>query len=96
MADYRFSVRAAMDLEAIAEYTIERFGIGQARRYRDELKSCFDQLAANPKLGRRAEQLGPGLRRYEHRSHIVFYQAIDTDVLIVRVLHYRMDVTRYL
>lgn len=84
-----------MDLEAIAEYTIERFGIEQARRYRDELKTCFDQLAGNPRLGRRAEQLGSGLRRYEHRSHIVFYQVADTDLLIVRVLHYRMDVTRH-
>ncbi|WP_405234500.1 type II toxin-antitoxin system RelE/ParE family toxin [Lentisalinibacter salinarum] len=96
MADYRFSKRAAMDLEAIAEYTIERFGIEQARRYRDDLGTCFEQLAANARLGRRAEQLGPALRRYEHRSHIVFYQTTDTAILIVRVLHYRMDVTRHL
>lgn len=95
MTEYRFSRRAATDLEAIAEYTIEHFGIKQARQYRDELKTCFDQLAENPRLGRRAEQLGVGLRRYEHRSHIVFYQIADTDLLIVRVLHYRMDVTRY-
>jgi toxin ParE1/3/4 len=43
MPDYRFSRRAALDLEAIAEYTIERFGIEQSRRYRDELAACFDQ-----------------------------------------------------
>ena len=95
MADYRFSKRAAMDLEAIAEYAIERFGIERARRYRDELGTCFDQLAANPRLGRRAEQLGSALRRYEHRSHIVFYQTTDSAILTVRVLHYRMDVTRH-
>jgi len=92
MAEYRFTRRAAMDLEAIAEYTIERFGIDQARRYRDELAACFEQLTDHPGLGRRYEQLGPGLRRYEHRSHIVFYQAVGTDILIVRILHYRMDV----
>lgn len=84
-----------MDLEAIAEYTIERVGIEQARRYRDELSACFDQLAANPGLGRRAEQLGSALRRYEHRSHMVFYQTTDTAILIVRILHYRMEVTRH-
>lgn len=82
-----------MDLEAIAEYTCERFGIAKARRYRDELRTCFEQLADNARLGRRAQQLGSRLRRYEHRSHIVFYQT--TDILIVRVLHYRMDVTRH-
>lgn len=85
-----------MDLEAIAEYTIERFGIEQARVYRDELRTCFEGLAGNPKLGRRAEQFGPGLRRFEHRSHIIFYQPGDAGVLIVRVLHYRMDVTRHI
>ena len=96
MAKYRFSRRAATDLEAIAEYTIERIGIEQARRYRDELRTCFAQLAENPRLGRRAEQLGTGLRRYEHRSHVIFYQVAGARILIVRVLHYRMDVTRYL
>jgi len=92
MAEYRFTNRAAMDLEAIAEYTIDRFGIDQARRYRDELAACFEQLTDQPGLGRRYEQLGAGLRRYEHRSHIIFYQAVGTDLLIVRILHYRMDV----
>lgn len=96
MPDYRFSRRAALDLEAIAEYTIERFGLEQARCYRDELGACFDQLAGNPKLGRRVEQLGVGLRRYEHRSHIIFYQQTGEGLLIVRVLHYRMDAVRHL
>jgi toxin ParE1/3/4 len=95
MADYRFSRRAATDLEAIAEYTIERFGVEQAPRYRDELRTCFAQLADNPRLGRRAEQLSSGLRRYEHRSHVIFYQKTGDQILIVRVLHYRMDVTRH-
>jgi len=85
-----------MDLEAIAEYSIERFGIEQARHYRDQLRASFDQLAENPELGRRAEQLSAGLRRYEHCSHIIFYQAVDSEFLIVRVLHYRMDVRRHL
>ena len=95
MAEYRSSRRAATDLEAIAEYTIGRFGVEQARRYRDELRTCFAQLADNPRLGRRAEQLGSGLRRHEHRSHVIFYQETGDQILIVRVLHYRMDVTRY-
>jgi toxin ParE1/3/4 len=95
MTEYQFSRRAAPDLEAIAEYTIKRFGLEQARRYRDELGACFNQLADNPKLGRRAEQLGEGLRRYEHRSHIIFYQQSGAGLLIVRILHYRMYASRH-
>lgn len=96
MAEYRFSRRAAVDLEAIADYTIKRHGIEQSRRYRDELGACFDRLADNPRLGRRAEHLGAGLRRYEHRSHIIFYQQTGTHLQIVRVLHYRMEAPRHL
>lgn len=94
MADYALSHRAAADLEAIAEFTINRFGIEQARQYRDELNTCFSNLAANPAMSRRAEQLAKDLRRFEHGSHIIFYRPGDEGVLIVRVLHYRMDAGR--
>lgn len=73
MASYRLSRSAATDLESIAEFSIDRFGIDQARLYRDELKACFVRLAASPTLGRRVEQIARNLRRFEHGSHIVFY-----------------------
>lgn len=96
MADYLLSRQAATDLEAIAEFTIKRFGIEQARRYRDELKTCLENLARNPNMGRRVEQLAKGLRRFEHGSHIIFYLTGGDAVLIVRLLHYRMDVGKHL
>lgn len=95
MNNYRLSRLAAADLEEIAEFTIERFGIEQSRRYRDGLKSCFDLLANSPALGRRAEQLIRGLRRYEHQSHVVFYMSEPEGLLTVRVLHSSIDVLRH-
>ena len=92
MTDYRLSHRAAADLEAIADYTIEEFGVAQARRYRDSLRLCFERLSENPRMGRRAEQLSPGLRRFEHRSHVVFYTRSHNEIYIVRILHARMHV----
>ena len=91
MSEYRFTKLAARDLEGIAKFTIERFGLDQARRYRDELRLCFEKLAEHPRLGQRAEHLGVGLRRHEHGSHIVFYQSTGIGVLIARILHRRMD-----
>lgn len=41
MADYRLSRRADADLENIALYGIETFGINQALSYRDGLKAGF-------------------------------------------------------
>ena len=95
MPSYRLSRRADSDLAEIAAYTIQRFGIKQARVYRDSLKQCFQRLAENPKLGRRAEQLAPGLHRFEHRSHIVFYTVEEGELYIVRILHARMEVSRH-
>lgn len=84
MADYRLSRQASKDLEAIAEFTINRFGIEQARQYRDAMKVCFRTLAESPTLGRRAEHLA------------VFYMPVDDGVLVVRMLHVRMDARRHL
>lgn len=95
MAEYHLSQRATSDLDAIAKYTIERFGIEQARSYRDSLKKSFEQLAGNPELGRRAEQLASGLLRFEHRSHVIFYLNRPDGLLIVRILHSGMDVLRH-
>jgi toxin ParE1/3/4 len=94
MNNYRLSRLASADLEEIAEYTIERFGIEQARRYRDGLKSCFDQLANNPALGRRVEKLTRGLQRFEHQSHVIFYISEPEKIFIIRVLHSSMDLPR--
>ena len=96
MADYRLSARAETDLAEIADYTVATFGIEQARRYRNDLESCFEYLAENPRLGRSAESLAPGLRRFEHRSHAIFYAGERSGVLIVRILHTRMNIGRHL
>ena len=91
MGDYRLTTRAESDLAQIADYTIETFGIEQARRYGDALEKCFQTIADNPSLGREADELAPNLRRLQHKSHVVFYLPETKDVLIVRVLHENMD-----
>jgi len=95
MTRYRLSARADADIFAIAEYTIAQFGIEQARRYRDGLERVFRMLAENPRRGRSAAQFAENLRRWEYESHIVFYVPEPRGVLIVRVLHRRMDIERH-
>ncbi len=96
MADFHLTSRAESDLAEIADYTIETFGIEQARRYCDVLETCFQTIADNPKLGRSADQLVPKLRRYEHQSHVAFYLPEGQDALIVRVLHVSRDFDQHL
>lgn len=93
--NYRLTKRADADVLEIAKYTIARFGVEQSRRYRDDLAETFAALSKNPQLGRAAEHLAPGLRRWEHESHVIFYMSLADGVLVVRVLHRNMDVQRH-
>ena len=96
MAEYRLSNQAKADLNEIADYTIEKFGIDQARRYRDGLETCFQTLADTPMVGRSAAAFAPELRRYEIQAHVVFYRPEDPGAFIVRVLHESRDFPRHL
>lgn len=95
MARVRLSLRASGDLAEIAGYTIERFGIQQAQRYRDGFEQAFERLAQYPAQGTDAEHLATGLRRMGYQSHVIFYRAEADGILIVRILHRSMDVLRH-
>ena len=90
-APYRLSRRAAEDVADIADYTISTFGLSQARRYRNGLEQSFQYLAEYPHQGQSAGELAPGLRRHRYQSHMIFYRKADTGILVIRVLHARMD-----
>ena len=96
MARYWLSSKAADDIGQIANYTIECHGIGQARHYRDTMTVCFEFLGENPGVGRKIDDILAGYRCFHHQSRVVFYTVDGPDILIVRVLHNRMDVTQHL
>ena len=96
MPKYRLSLTAEQDIGNIARYTIEQFGIEQARTYRDSMIACFQSLAETPGIGRKADRIREGYRRFDHRSHVVFYKSDGRDILIIRVLHKRMTAPSHL
>jgi putative addiction module CopG family antidote len=87
---YSFSKQARLDLIEIAEYTLDRWGQGQAERYLDGLDDCFKRLVQTPQMGRSFEQIRSGYRRIEHGKHVVIYRADADGVFICRILHQRM------
>ncbi len=96
MPRFRLSSRAESDLSEIADFTIEAFGLDQARRYVDGLEACFQALAHKPSDGRAADELAPKLMRFRCQSHVVFYVPDVEGVFIVRVLHKSMDFQRHM
>ena len=95
MHEVRLTQAADADIEAIAEYTIQRFGVRQARIYRDGLWNTFDILAEFPELGARQEHVGPSVRRFVHESHSIYYELGESEILILRILGRGQDPQRH-
>ena len=90
MPEYRLSKWAESDIREIAYYTIEQFGIEQARTYRDSMNACFNSIVENPKLGKKVNHIRKGYRCLIHQSHAIFHKMERRDILIIRVLHQAM------
>jgi toxin ParE1/3/4 len=90
LARFRLTLRAEEDLLRIGGYTLERWGEAQAASYLDGLEECCRLLADSAALGRRCDDVRPGLRRIEHGRHSVFYRLEPGGIAVVRILHQDM------
>ena len=95
MAEYALSKKDD-DLDEIYVYSVQSFGEAQADKYFLGLCASLQALADNPRLGREAPWLNPGLRWHQHERHVVFYMTEGADIFIVRVLHAAMDFMHHL
>jgi toxin ParE1/3/4 len=92
MSSYELSRAAVADLLEIAHYTHKTWGPIQAQRYRDELDLALQRLALAPERGRNREEIAPGMRSSPVAAHIAFYVQHRRKIIILRILHPRMDV----
>ena len=91
---YRLTRQAEADLIAIYVAGFIEFGVPQAENYLDSLTDAFRLLADNPAIARLRREFGPPVRIHPHRAHIIIYQEIGSDILILRVRHGREDWAR--
>ncbi|MES9861223.1 MAG: type II toxin-antitoxin system RelE/ParE family toxin [Candidatus Thiodiazotropha sp. LLP2] len=94
MSAFSVSRAARADLKNIAAYTQKVWGAEQRRTYLKGLDLAFRFLADNPLAGSPCEYVAEGLRKHRFESHTIFYENVDSAVLIVRVLHNSMDAER--
>ena len=87
--------KAKSDLVGIWVYTCEEWGLDQADEYLDRLEAGMKQLITYPSLGTSYAHVRPGYRRLQVAHHVVLYQILEEEILVVRVLHEVMDVPRY-
>ena len=96
MGEYRLSVLAEQDLDDILDYTWEAHGERQAQSYADDIKTHLTMLADNPKLAAERSEFDPPVRLYPSGKHIIAYLDQGNHIWVVRLLHQRMDIRRYL
>ena len=92
MHKINFSQRAVDDLGNIWNYTAENWSVEQADNYYKIIISCCNTIAENPFLcGKKYNDVKGGLLGCKVKKLIIFYQICNEEVLIIRILHERMD-----
>ena len=96
MADYSLAPTAERELEEIWRYTSQHWGFNQAHRYVDILTAAFETLAQSPLSAPPCDQVRTGYRRYGTGRHMIYFRIAERGIIIVRILHDRMDAPRHL
>ncbi len=81
---YKLSKLAEEDIYQIARYTIQQFGVTQAKKYHNDLKQTFELLAKAPLIGRECNWVCNGMRRFEFKNiQFIIYQKMIPYLLLV-------------
>ena len=86
MLSYHLLKKAEKDIENIARYTIQTFGVKQARLYRDGLFKSFDMITQFPLIGSNQSHIKKNIRHHVHEYHSIYYRVDKDGVTIYRIL----------
>lgn len=87
------TTQAREDLHEIEEY-IGKDNPKAAVSFVQRLTDRFHELVESPGIGRKRDDLAPGLRSSRVSDHLIFYAIEGEKLLIVHVLHGRRDLQK--
>jgi len=92
---HRIAIRPAArrDLLKIGIDSEVRWGREQTRIYLVAISDVIERIAATPNIGSDRSHISSGLRKSASGVHHIYYRVVDDTVVIVRVMHQRMDVS---
>ena len=93
---YKLSPEADNDIEEIFDYTEFEYGLQKSIEYTTQFHTVFIELSQSPELGRARDEIKTGLRSRIQNKHVIFYRILKGHIRIVRVLHSRSDIPRFL
>ena len=87
---------ARADLKSIRRYSQRTWGPDRTAEYMGALRDTLQGLLAGTVVSRNREDLRPGLQMATSGRHCVFFEVEQSRIVVVRVLHDRMDYQRHL
>ncbi len=84
---------AQFDFRGIANYTLETWGERQAIIYRNKIQKALDSIKGNPDRGKKTNS---GRYTFIAEKHKIFYRIENKTIIILRILHQRMDEGQHL
>ena len=92
----RFTLQAETDIIDTYLYGFETFDAAQAERYEKGLRRAIGIIADNPRIAAERPEYDPPVHIHHHARHYIVYLVREDHILVVRVLHDEMDLTRHL
>lgn len=93
---HRLAPEAEADLDELWHYVATTASVETADRLVDSLTTRFSLLSTYPRVGRRRDDLRPGIRSFPVGRYIVLYRLEGEDVLIQRVVRGSRDLAALL
>ena len=87
---------AKADLRAIRRYSMRAWGPEHTSEYMSALRDTMKGLVRGTVTSRERDDIRPGLRMATSGRHGIFFEADQFRILVIRVLHDRMDYMRHL
>ena len=91
-----FSPEAYEDMLGFRQYTHTTWSAAQADRYTEKLEHTCWMLVDTPHLGRALPEVEASLRVIRCDSHFIFYRVLRNRLVVIALLHERMDAVRHL
>jgi len=96
MKGIELTEKAEHDLKDIYQYGYLQYGEIKVDAYIKDLEKSLQFLAENPLIVRERLELKPPVRIHHHAKQNIIYQQTAEGILIIRLLHERMEIKNHL
>ena len=86
---------ARVDLDEIWDF-IAHDDPNLADSYLEAIRERMHLLSMHPDIGKRCDDVSPGLRRFPFDKYVVFYREDVDAIFVVRILHSARDIDNIL